>query len=581
MATYFKNLSSNIFHAGKRFPEVFFWSVACCLYFLVSNKNPLAIFDLNPILSYTFMLGFSWLIGARVISESFPHSRFLRFFPLLVVGLLVIYYLVESSINAANTVFMLRWWLLFIAGHIFVVIAPFIKNNNNITFLYYLLFLVSSISRSLLYSIILYAGVSLAFLALEYLLQVKVGGIQYARLFVFCASVINTLVFLAEFPQRIKDVIELPFNKAMNLFIQYILLPLLLLYLFILYAYSLKIIILWELPKGWIAYLMVALSLIGFLIQIVIQPYRKDSNSFLFKYFYPWFYILLTPLLIFLFIAIFKRIGQYGYTENRYLLLLLSFWIVGIVLYLLIASKKEMRILPISIFVLLFFSIYSPFNAFKISLNSQKKTLVQIFYSHNQLKSTITKEEYHQFKDIVFYLKQRKQMKLITNVLGEESVPSVDDDFTGKWTQSLLNSLNIKVINSSDGQVLNPEDIDDSNLNFLYFSAEPSESYSLDGFEKMQILKFYEQKNAEYQIEYEGELLKIKKNGQKFTEIDMEKMLSPLLKQYQELQMVPPSLLIYNTTTSQGKIKVIFTSIQISIDSNGWQISNIEGMIFY
>ena len=581
MPTYFKNLSSNLFQAAKRFPEAMIWSVACLLYFVVSKNDPYYIFEHNIILSSTFILGFSWLIGARVVSESFPQSHLLKFFPLLVVGLLATYYLAETSINAPKPVFMLRWWLLFIAGHIFVVSAPLIKNNNNVTFLYYLQHLAVSISRSLVYSIILYAGVSLAFLALEYLLQIKVGGNQYIRLFVFCISIINTFVFLAEFPQNISDVVELQFSKAMNVFIQYILMPLLLLYLFILYAYSLKIIILWELPKGWIAYLMVALSLIGFFIQIVIQPYRKNSSSFLFKYFYPWFYILLVPLLVLLFIAIFKRIGQYSFTENRYLLLLLSIWIVGIVMYIFIASKKEMRILPISLLAFIFFSIYSPFNAFKISINSQEKALHQIFYSNNELKSTITNDEYNQFKDIVYYLKQRKQTKIVTNALGVAPIPSIEEDYTDKWAHSILKSLNVKIVNASDGRTLQPEDIDDARFTYLYFSAEPSDSYPLEDFKRMQILKFYEQKTAEYQIEYEDELLKIKKKGQIFAEIDMEKMLKPLLKQYKELQMVPPHLMVYDTTTSQGKIKVIFTSIQISIDANAWQVSNIEALLFY
>src|SRR5699024_8061500 len=98
--------------------------------------------------------------------------------------------------------------------------------------------------------------------------------------------------------------------------------------------------------------LIIALSILGFSIHIIIHPVQRKQSSALINKFHPWFQILLLPLLVLLFIACFRRISDYGFTEPRYFLLLLDVWILGMTLYLLLAEKKRMHVLPISVFLM-------------------------------------------------------------------------------------------------------------------------------------------------------------------------------------------------------------------------------------
>ena len=108
-----------------------------------------------------------------------------------------------------------------------------------------------------------------------------------------------------------------------------------------LYAYSLKIVINWNLPKGWVSYLVIALSFLGFIVLILINPIQKSIDSRTINKFHPWFYYLLLPLIALLFVAIFRRINEYGITENRYFVFMLACWILAMTLYILFSKRKK------------------------------------------------------------------------------------------------------------------------------------------------------------------------------------------------------------------------------------------------
>jgi len=71
----------------------------------------------------------------------------------------------------------------------------------------------------------------------------------------------------------------------MGNFLFFALIPLVLLYIIILYAYSFKIIFQWELPKGWVSYLVTALALLGFLVQVIINPIQNTVKSWMINQF--------------------------------------------------------------------------------------------------------------------------------------------------------------------------------------------------------------------------------------------------------------------------------------------------------
>ena len=108
------------------------------------------------------------------------------------------------------------------------------------------------------------------------------------------------------------------YPKGLKIFTQYVLLPLVSLYLVILYSYEIKIYFTSHWPEGWGTYLVLCFSVSGILSLLLIWPLRNEEGQHWIKNFTRFFYFALFPLILLLALAIYKRILQYGITEYSY-----------------------------------------------------------------------------------------------------------------------------------------------------------------------------------------------------------------------------------------------------------------------
>jgi hypothetical protein len=76
-----------------------------------------------------------------------------------------------------------------------------------------------------------------------------------------------------------------------------------------------------------------------------------------------------------LLLAILKRISQYGITENRYYLLVLTFWLAFITAYGLLSKKKAIKIIPVTLCIVTLVTSVGPWGAYGVSRFSQKNRL--------------------------------------------------------------------------------------------------------------------------------------------------------------------------------------------------------------
>lgn len=117
-------------------------------------------------------------------------------------------------------------------------------------------------------------------------------------------------------------------DKLFNVLLNYVLSPALLIYAVILYLYFIKVAVLWSLPKGAIAYIVVSFISATFIL--------KGCQPFLKKRYYDWFYRYSSwaalPALIMYWVGTFYRINQYGYTEARVYLVAVGVVLTGVVL---------------------------------------------------------------------------------------------------------------------------------------------------------------------------------------------------------------------------------------------------------
>ena len=102
--------------------------------------------------------------------------------------------------------------------------------------------------------------------------------------------------------------------------VDYVLSPAVILYTVILYVYIARIVLRWELPDGGVAYMVGAYTAVALLTAFLRGILEKPHFG---KFFSALPYLVPAPLVL-LWIGTFRRIGEYGFTEARFYLLVVA-----------------------------------------------------------------------------------------------------------------------------------------------------------------------------------------------------------------------------------------------------------------
>ncbi|TCD12920.1 DUF4153 domain-containing protein [Pedobacter frigidisoli] len=272
--------------------------------------------------------------------------------------------------------------LLAFAFHLFVAFSPFMDHGNVNGFWQFNKVLFLRFLTAALYSVALYAGLAIALVAIDGLFGVEIRWKVYVTVFAVIAAGFSPIFFLAGVPANFVQLEEdSTYPKGLKIFTQFVLIPLMTIYLAILLFYEVKIIAIWSLPKGLVSSLIIGYSVFGILSLLLIYPMKeKEGNSWI-KLFSRFFYIMLFPLIALLLLAVWKRIGPYGITESRYILVVVALWLLGITCYFLISKKQNIKIIPISLAILSLLAVYGPQSASTVSKYSQLARLKKVFNS--------------------------------------------------------------------------------------------------------------------------------------------------------------------------------------------------------
>lgn len=289
-----------------------------------------------------------------------------------------------------------QFLVLNIALHLLVSFAGFLpRTYNQNEFWEFNKQLFLRILTSALYSIVIYSGLALAILAIDKLFKVEFYDHIYFHVFFVIAGIFNTLFFLNGVPEtnNNKNPLVLIYPKGLKNFTQFVLLPLISLYLVILICYEAKIVLTLSLPVGWVSYLVLVFAIFGILSFLLVHPIANETGNHWMRTFSRWFYFLLIPLLGLLFWAILYRINLYGFTHERYYVLLLSIWLSIVVAYFLIQKNPKIKFIPISMCLAGLFSIIGPQSANAISKHSQLSRFETFMKNADHKKMTFEQEQ--------------------------------------------------------------------------------------------------------------------------------------------------------------------------------------------
>ncbi|MFN4233360.1 MAG: DUF4153 domain-containing protein [Bacteroidia bacterium] len=418
------HIYSSVWGVFKRFPLALltvFLAAGVAIYLTENEFSNNFNFDTWLKLLLTASLALPFFIAVSFISEStdFDNGRKMVFH---IVAFIIVFLYYWHFDNKLSTIDYIRTFVLNIAVHLFVSFSPFLKTYNENGFWQFNKTLFLRYLLSILYTGILYGGLSVALLAIDNLFDVKINEKIYVHLWIVMAIIFNTIFFLAGIPQNLRELHnDYAYPKGLKVFTQFVLLPLVSVYLFILYVYGFKILVSWQLPHGWVSYLVMCFSVAGIFSLLMIHPIKDTEQNKWMNIYSRWYYRLLFPLLILLAIAIYVRVKNYGITENRYFLIALAIWLFITVVYFIFSKKKTIQWIPISLSIVAILSVFGPWSAFAVSEKSQVERLEKLLIQNNILqngkinpaKDTIPFQDEVQIASIIRYLDETHGYKKI------------------------------------------------------------------------------------------------------------------------------------------------------------------------
>jgi Domain of unknown function (DUF4153) len=423
-------------------------------------------------------------------NKNLDNAKKLGFILLGMCILGVHYYSIPPDFYNFQNNYTLRYFSLLLCLHLAVSFSLYYSANEIEAFWQYNLYLFIKILLSVSFSIILCLGIGGAMFAIEKLFRFNFAEARYIEMVLGVFLIFNTINFLLNVP-RDTHVFEQPkqYNNGLRIFIQYILLPIVSLYAIILAVYICTILYTFKLPNGFVATPILVFSLLGTLAYLLAYPIR-ESNYYWIKKFCDTFFLAQLPFLILLFVAIFKRISDYGLSENRYFALALGVWILIISAYIFFSKREHLLVFPLSLCIILVLSSFGNWGMYKLSAKSQYARFINILDKNNFLKNKKLDTKHHKKLDdnnkrevnaIINYLYTHSELSRLNNILNTKEQQKlsaiISEGFDEKNVGSLLHLGNNTGDTTTSGESI-----------FTYTSTTPELStapISTGGFEKL------------------------------------------------------------------------------------------------
>jgi Domain of unknown function (DUF4153) len=425
--------------AAARFPLVLLVAAAAAAAGVLLVKDDDSVW-LQKLLLIA-QLGIPLLLAARVATEtkSFPvRSAASAWAARGIAGLLLAayYFVLPTSLGQVDFV---RHIQLNLAAHLAVAVAPFLQPGKSNAFWQYNLGLALRLLASLFFSAVLCTGLSVALVSLDMLLGLTVDGSVYPQLWLVILFLFNTWYFMAGIPERpheLESVTTLP--AIVRVFAQFILAPLVMVYLAILSAYQVKILATAEWPSGQIGYLVSSVAVAGIFSLLLLYPLSVRTGVRWVRIYARTYYILLAPAVILLLMAIGQRIGQYGVTENRYLLTVLALWLAGVVGVGVLRGRPLLKVIPVTLAVIAIITAYGPLSAAQMSRRSQLGRLDALLSSHERLvdgrivtaSAPVSQDDGREIRSILSYLFENHGPRVLGGRVDDSMQESLDREAT-------------------------------------------------------------------------------------------------------------------------------------------------------
>ena len=228
---------------------------------------------------------------------------------------------------------------------------PFFRQKTDLPHWNFIISLCRSGAIALLSGMIMCAGIWVILLSLMHLFDLDISDQIGVSMSALCFLLLSPTIFLAFIPvgdnKFESDVKPTNFNFIVK-FAHYLIIPLTGIYIIILYLYALKILFTWNLPNGWVSYL-VTISMAGMIfIEFLLYPKIHEKGNKFDQTVLKLLPALILPLLLLMSIGIIRRFYDYGITVARLYLLLFNVWCYAVCIGLILTKSRRISWISIS-----------------------------------------------------------------------------------------------------------------------------------------------------------------------------------------------------------------------------------------
>lgn len=590
----------------QRFPMVCLSALAATMLSIVMIE-----YDFYDTLLYVnylliFILSTVLFINVDLYKECFlqnqPKKTFILY-SLAGLFLVGIYFSFPSAATNYNEhIPYIRYTIFAIIFHLGVAVIPFLKNHQTYEFWNYNKTLFLRIFTGFIYTHFITIGLSLALVAIDMLFNINIHGELYTEIYIVTFGLFHTLFFLSGIPENItENSSNTTPPKSLKILSQYILLPLLCIYLAILYSYTAKILISGIWPKGIVTSLIIGLAIISFFYVLFVYPYSKQKENSWMLLFNKILYIALGLLTFMLFTAIFMRVHSYGITIQRYTIICFGIWIIINCAYLTI-KPNHIQFIPTSLALILLVCSFGPWSIFSVSERSQVNRLETILTNNhilindkiqNEVKWFYNDQKEHKENEHLISSKDSEEIRSIVNYL---------DDYHGfekiqPWFKNDLSNI-IKTEKQRKNHYVNEAEVylTAMGISLYSFDINPATNFSYNARKQNFInVKDYNYcfpsiniHNEQQTLTFDKEKIHFRiKNNQLVFQYQNTTKLVTLSQIHWELQKnkkldknnIPLEKLSFITNIGNTKIKLMIDTIQFDYSANKLNVSHLEGKL--
>ena len=406
--TAIKKYPSQISSAFKRFPLAVAFAIFTTIAFIYVFESYDSI-NYSKLTYWLFIYPITATMIALTISLVQESRKKFSIIPHIVAGavwlaisIALAFYFVSTNNYTERTYAFATWLFIYTTSFLSIFVAPFFKQKDENGFWVFLMKNAKAAAIAGAISAVLLIAIEGFLLGFFNLFDIRLSsGRPFIYSAIICSCTIFPILFFSGIPSIDECLQEAPaLNKFQVSTNKFLFLPILSLYIILLYAYIAKIIIQWEMPKGMVSYL-VSVSMLLLLSRVTLMhPERIDPKPSFEKKLLKILPTACIPLVILMSVGIMRRISDYGISEDRYYIAAVNIFYYIIIAILLIdkikCKSKYIAIVFCSMFLILTNGPLSALNVtHRVWMESIKSALVEQGYTEYPL----SKEDAQKFVD--------------------------------------------------------------------------------------------------------------------------------------------------------------------------------------